>query len=128
MSLRIIFPDLCKTLGSSFMPIPKALNILGLFIYLQLDTNLAIHLIRVTYVLVPSASCDSMLSRSSHGNILAGRSAMSAKWWGKEASKSGIVNIYQTKVAEYIQQDVAILLVTIVPLSVRGSKYPTFST
>ena len=53
---------------------------------------------------------------------------MSAKWWGKEASESGSVNSFQTKVAEYIQQDVVILLVTIVPLSVRGSKAPSLST
>ena len=32
------------------------------------------------------------------------------------------------QVCKYLQHDAVILLVTIVPLSVRGSKYPTFST
>ena len=32
------------------------------------------------------------------------------------------------QVCKYLQQDAVILLVRIVPLSVRGSKYPTFST
>ena len=32
------------------------------------------------------------------------------------------------QVCKYLQQDAVTLLVTIVPLSVRGSKYPTFST
>ena len=42
--------------------------------------------------------------------------------------KSGSVNTFLNKVAEYIQQDVVILLVTIVPLSVRGSKAPILLT
>ena len=47
---------------------------------------------------------------------------------GRRHLKSGSVNIFKTEVAEYIQQDVVILLVTSVPLSVRGSKAPILST